>query len=436
VARRERLALAAAGGLNVALHGTIRDFALPDIFQLIGIQRKTGVLTLDNGENSVTLKFLDGQVVGADTKTETLEERLGELLVRTGRITEAQLREALVIQQNTLQRLGHILVQQGILSQDDLVEALRVQSSQIIYRLFRWREGTYHFDRVDDLDYDQAHFTPISSETILMEGARMIDEWPIIERRIRSDRMVLRKTESARALSLEPDSLLKDDADFELGPAVGDEGAGGQGNPITLSREERQVLACVDGRRTVRAICDLVTLSEFDTHRILSDMMTRSLVEDAGAERIAPARPQGRSEILLAWGAHALVVLLASAALLTLPLNPLTPWRLLAGTAATDQLRHYASMARLEKIESAIEVFYLDAGTVPDPLEVLARAGYLRADELTDPWGRPYRLEVSSGGYVLQGGDARGEATPELTVSRRFNAVQRMMLQDAGAQQP
>ena len=166
----------------MALQGTIKDFGLADIFQLIGIQRKTGILTLDNGLDAVTVKFVDGSVVGSDTRTSGVEERLGHVLVRTGRITPAQLDDALRTQKKTLQRLGHILVKSGAIRQEDLVEALRVQSLQIVYRLFRWRDGEYHFSTADDLEYDEKHFMPINAETILMEGARMIDEWPIIER--------------------------------------------------------------------------------------------------------------------------------------------------------------------------------------------------------------------------------------------------------------
>ena len=44
---RQRLALARTGGLGpMALQGTIGDFGLPEILQLIGLQRKTGNLTL------------------------------------------------------------------------------------------------------------------------------------------------------------------------------------------------------------------------------------------------------------------------------------------------------------------------------------------------------------------------------------------------------
>ena len=39
----------------MALEGTIRDFGLPDIFQLIGLQRKTGILTLTNEKDGETV---------------------------------------------------------------------------------------------------------------------------------------------------------------------------------------------------------------------------------------------------------------------------------------------------------------------------------------------------------------------------------------------
>ena len=41
----------------MALEGPIKDFGLPDIFQLIGLQRKTVVLTLKNETEQVTVAF-------------------------------------------------------------------------------------------------------------------------------------------------------------------------------------------------------------------------------------------------------------------------------------------------------------------------------------------------------------------------------------------
>ena len=93
----------------MALEGTLRDFSLADIFQLIGLQRKTGVLTLRSKDDTVTVTFLDGKVVGADSLNRRLENRLGTVLMRTGFLTQDQLKRSLEIQKETLQRLGFIL---------------------------------------------------------------------------------------------------------------------------------------------------------------------------------------------------------------------------------------------------------------------------------------------------------------------------------------
>jgi hypothetical protein len=432
----------------VALEGTIKDFALPDIFQLIGIQRKTGILTLSHEQDTVTIKFLEGAVVEADTASDSLENRLGTVLVRTSRISESQLQEALEIQRNTLQRLGHVLVKRDFISPEELVDALQIQSSQIIYRLFRWREGSYHFDAVEELDYDQTHSTPVSSETILMEGARMVDEWPIIERRIPSDTIVLRRTAAAEELNLEEtadqpvggsdDDIFDIDLGMDLDLQIQAPEADGEPEPdpspqattIRLSPEEREVLALVDGERTVREIVDRLALAEFETFRALSDMLTRNLVErvEVAAQHGERAERPGIIPSAAGWVAKLALAVAVVAGLATLPSNTVAPWRLLEASPTTERLRLYAAMARLERIERAIQVFYLDAGTFPLDLTMLVDHGYLDAGALSDPWGRPYRFGLSAGGYQLQGQDGDGQALPELAVSRSFSEVQRLML--------
>ena len=66
----------------MALEGTIKDFGLPDIFQLIGLQRKTGILTLTSDTENITVTFENGMVVMADSSAKRLEDRIdrGDLL--------------------------------------------------------------------------------------------------------------------------------------------------------------------------------------------------------------------------------------------------------------------------------------------------------------------------------------------------------------------
>ena len=229
----------------MALEGTIKDFGLGDIFQLIGIQRKTGALLFDSGSEQVTVKFLDGSVVGAESHNHNLEDLLGSVLVRTGLIAQSQLEAALKIQKNTLQRLGHVLVESGFISTEDLQEALRTQVTQIVYRLFRWRAGTYRFTPVDNMDYDR-NFMPVGAETILMEGARMVDEWPILERKIRSEEMVFSKTSATVGLDIPVESIVDADIDMESVFA-------GEDDPEPSKPESDEIRLSTAGKSSTRA---------------------------------------------------------------------------------------------------------------------------------------------------------------------------------------
>lgn len=402
----------------MALSGTIRDFGLADIFQLIGMQRKTGTLTLRSDRETVYVKFHEGRVVGAESANHLLENLLGSVLVRTGRITEAQLQEVLRLQGKTLQRLGYLLVKNDYISAGDLQDALHTQVTQVVYRLFRWRDGTYHFQTADSIDYDH-EFTPVSAETILMEGARMVDEWPILERRIRSTEIVFRQTPAGRSLDAPPRSMM--DAPLDVPE---------DGSDARLSPDELQVLHLLDGKRKVHEVVDRSSLGEFDTYRMLYELLNRNFIEevtvaDAPVQAAASAlgrRPLSRL-LVAAVGLGALV------ALGTLHVNPLTPWRLSGAGAQTERLKTFASRGRLERISRSLEVFYLDNGSLPPQLDLLANAGYLDRSDLIDPWGRPYGYELGRDGYALGGLGADGTASPALALTHRFSPAQRMMLE-------
>src|SRR5438045_4097127 len=246
----------------MALDGTLKDFSLADIFQLIGLQRKTGVLTLRSKDDTVTVTFLDGKVVGADSLSHRLENRLGSVLIKSGLLTQDQLSHALAIQKETLQRLGFVLTHYGIISADALKQAIQLQILQIVYRLFRWKDGDYHFSQETTIEYDRDNVVPITAESILMEGARMIDEWPIIEKRIRSYDTVFRKK-------------LTD-------------------QEIVVSDEADEVQFDGDGTMAVGDVVEISKFAEFDTVKALYELLTRDLVEEvrgAAAQTVLEQTP-------------------------------------------------------------------------------------------------------------------------------------------------
>jgi uncharacterized protein DUF4388 len=395
----------------MALQGTLKDFSLADIFQLIGIQRKTGILTLTSQQETVTVAFVDGNVVGADSTTRRIEDRLGSVLVKTGKIGEAQLQEALRQQRSTLKRLGAVLVEGRFIDAPALSGALQVQVSQLVYRLFRWTAGEYRFTQEARVDYDREFIQPMSAESILMEGARILDEWPMIERGLRSMQSVFRHANVTIARSAtSPD------------PKGGEDAAGA----VTLSDQERQVHSLVDGHRTVQEIVDRSTIGEFETCRTLYELLGRQLIEEVATKAaVAPAGKRGTTAVparatggsgILAGLAVLLLVLLAGGGVLARSLpwlgeasqaRGLSAW--LSPFLTAPESRTVAlSLGRSheQRVEAALEVYYLLNRGYPQGLADLVTEGLVPIEALTSASGEPLRYEASAGDYRLSPGDS------------------------------
>jgi hypothetical protein len=396
----------------MALEGTLKDFSLADIFQLIGLQRKTGVLTLRANDDTVTVTFLDGKVVGADSLNHRLENRLGHVLIRSELLTQDQLNRALEIQKETLQRLGFILVHYGITSVDALKQALQLQIMQIIFRLFRWKDGDYHFSQETTIEYDRDYVVPVSAESILMEGARMIDEWPIIEKRIRSYDMVFRKklTDQEIVVVGAEDA---DEIDFDASDSSMRRRRLIISDKIRISREEKVIYDMVDGTMTVRDVMEMSKFSEFDTAKALYELLTRDLIEEvrgsAAAEVLAAqATPLDETDVAETPVPLPLVAVLAMLAILSLatsfrnPLNSLNPLGPAQRSSSVEETRKAISIQRIGQIGEAVEAYNLVNGHLPARLQELTPV-YISPSLLHDPWGHAYKYLPQPQRYLVIG---------------------------------
>ena len=106
----------------MAIEGPLRELGLHDVFQLLDLSRKTGVMRVTSHlrNNEGLVAFDGGAIVYAEIKSNPF--RLGDLLLRAGRIAEADLERARSIQEKEhgARRLGQILVALGALSQGEL----------------------------------------------------------------------------------------------------------------------------------------------------------------------------------------------------------------------------------------------------------------------------------------------------------------------------
>ncbi len=396
----------------MALEGTIKDFGLPDIFQLIGLQRKTGILTLKNEKDQVTVAFENGMVVAADSSTKRLEDRLGNVLVKQGKLTKERLDDALQTQKATLQRLGHVLITQNAITSKDLKDAITVQVSQLVFKVFRWRDGEYHFAPTDTVDYDRENNNPMSADFILMDGSRMVDEWPIIEKKIPSMDIVFRPAVDQGAI--EVSSVSPDDADAKRQAASAS-------NKIRLTRDEERVFRKVDGTRTVQGIVDSSGLSEFDTCRILFDLLNRNLISTVG--RGAQVKEASRAEAVVSSTPGYVVAAAALAlALVGISARASKPFALVGSApflqAKYDLLKDEVSHGRLERLDRGVLAYYLAEGITPSTLEEVATRGLVDRGYLKDPWARPYHYALTANGYLLSAVDDAGKKIAGTTIER------------------
>ena len=167
----------------MSLVGRLEDLALPDIFQIISLSKKTGTLIVRSRKGTGMVVFKNGQVIQA--ASDSIRDSLGNMLVSQGMLSETALSQALSVQRREADKpLGMILQDMGAVTAQTLEGVVRKQIEEIIYDLLAWEEGFFNFELgeiapKDKIEIDTQEFLlkhGISAEYLLMEGTRILDE--------------------------------------------------------------------------------------------------------------------------------------------------------------------------------------------------------------------------------------------------------------------
>jgi hypothetical protein len=358
----------------MALAGTLKDFGIADILQLIAQQQKTGVLHLRSKDQEVKVGFVDGAIVSAESVSKKKRDLFGHMLVAAELITEAQLEMGLETQKRSLQRLGDCLISQGVLTKDQYRRMAQLQFNETLYRLFTWKTGTYEFEQ-GPVHHDTHDLEPVRAESVLMEGFRMVDEWPVIRKRIPRYDLVF-----ASGKFLPPD--------------------GGQvestGEFASIGPSERRLYALVNGYRDVRKLIDLSCLGEFETCKALCNLANlghANALMPVG-EPDLPEDDIGLGDRVRGALGRLAVSMVVLAGIVGVVLGTqLNPWavRSSAGAGfAEGVLRQQISRAQVSRIEGALAVYRLERGEVPTSLDALVDQGLLSSTDVQFPWAERY----------------------------------------------
>ena len=202
----------------MAIEGPIEVLGLPDVFQLIDMSRKTGMLHVSS---------------------QSVEDE-GVVFFDRGRVVQAALRSRPGERANV-----------AALTPRELERKLRGQIEVVVFDMMSWREGYFSFQERDIPEVPGAERANIATESLLMESARRIDEWSRIAGQI---------------------------PDLSVVPALAELPEGHE-TQLDLLPHEWEVLSLIDGERDLRAMAQQLGRSEFDTAKVVFGLITTGVVE-------------------------------------------------------------------------------------------------------------------------------------------------------------
>jgi hypothetical protein len=235
----------------MAIEGPLRELGIHDVFQLLDLSRKTGALrvTSDLRDDEGVVLFDGGRVIHASVRSHPTS--IERILRHAGKVSDADLAVAASLEPLPGEGLGDRLVRAGVITQRELERQLRLAIESVVFELLSWQEGFFSFEERAVADVPLDARIRISTESLLMEGARRIDEWSRI-------------ADKVPHLSVVP----------MLAPVEDD-----RASVLDLLPHEWEVLMMIDATRDLRGIAAALGRSEFEIAKIAYGLVSTGVVE-------------------------------------------------------------------------------------------------------------------------------------------------------------
>jgi len=369
--------------MAVALRGNLEDFGIADVFQLVGQQRKTGVLEFSGLDGRrVQLRFDRGAVVSAAPSESRAHESLGDMLVRCGCLTRPQVDALHRECEPSGQSLPRLAVARGVISQAEIDRIEALLTRETIFDLLRWSGGSFDF-RNQPVEHRHEFETLLRAEQILMDGLRMVDEWQSFADRVPGDDAVFDRTGTFDAYRNQ----------------LSDSG-------LRFIDDAEQIFALVNGRLTVRRIIDLSRLGTFDGTRSLAALRDGGVIDLTDPGKLRNSGRRSRARVLPRadvrhWTATLVPLLLLAAVVLAIALHRPANRKSDAFPISRSEFALVRDDYAALRVQHAIEEYRFASGTWPARLQQLSETGILTAEQLASEQGRPYYYAVRAEGAVL-----------------------------------
>lgn len=235
----------------MAIRGNLSEASLADVLQLLALGQKTGCLSIAREGSFGTVHFAAGRIVHAELVNR--RDRLGDRLVRIGAITPDDLARVTAASAPQDDReLAHVLLEQALIEREVLVGEYRTQVEEAVYHLFSWSLGSFTFEPEADESPDAA-LVSVSADSLLLEGARRVDEWTQIAKKVPSLDLI-----------------------FELdGPRLAQ-------REVPLSATQERILPFLDGTQDLNTVIERSGLGEFEVGKAVFGLLTAGYAQRVG----------------------------------------------------------------------------------------------------------------------------------------------------------
>jgi hypothetical protein len=231
------------------MNGTLAEGVLPGLLRELYVGRKTGLLHFTQGNELRSVRFRGGTIVNAQTNIAS--DYLGEVLVRKGLLTTADLARATEVVLREKKRLGQAFIELGIMDQDRLEDAMAFQVHEILAKVFAWNEGAYRFEEQAEEPVAEELTLKLSTGELILEAVQKVQDPDVIRYAL---------GDMDRVLTPSADPLLR----FQK---------------ITLSPSDGFVLSRVDGTLTARQITLLIPMPVEQTQKSLFGLLCTGVIE-------------------------------------------------------------------------------------------------------------------------------------------------------------
>ncbi|MCE5194528.1 MAG: DnaJ domain-containing protein [Nitrospiraceae bacterium] len=226
----------------------LRNLSLQKILFKLNHERLTGTLAVTTPNFTKKVYLVKGDAIFAGSTYE--DDRLGEMLLKAGKITVDQYEESVKILKQTKKRQGAILVELGYLTAKDLFWGVKYQVKEIIHSLFLLEEGECEFIE-GEVPKDEVITLQMSMGKLIYEGVKRINNWGMLKAHMPDADSVLRLTK-------DPRNLFQD---------------------VDLSPDDKKMLPQVDGIKTIKELIDGSFMGSFEAMKTLYILWSLGILE-------------------------------------------------------------------------------------------------------------------------------------------------------------